>query len=455
MSAITVAGHEARRLLRDPALLALLSLLLGLGAYAAWNGADWVRQREAAIAVIKAQEQARQADMRPFVVKNYPTVVFPVSQPVLPPGAMAPLSVGQADAYPFTADSIHPTGDYTSLFRRVWADIGSPTVRAAGRFDLAFVIVFLLPLILLAASYDLWARERERGVAAMVLSQPVVVGPLIAMKALVRAVVVLLPAVVIILVVAAWAGAQRPAGLVALALTVLAYGAFWLAVAVVINLVARRSTEAAIAAGTAWLLVVVMTPSLTLAAVDLVSPPPSELRFTTDLKARMTAIAERQRVYRVANPTPLRTPAPKIPDRLRDLYADRLALDQEITPMVAAHQHAKDARREVLDRVRLFLPSVAMQDALDRIAGSDADRALAFERQVREAQLELRPLYEGYLDRDAPLTLAEYDNLAGFQFRETGGAFQAGVLVDLAILLIASSIILVAARTLIGQAATP
>lgn len=455
MSAVEVAGYEARRLLRDRALFVLLSVLLGLGAYAAWTGADWVRQREAAITVVKTQERTQLADMRQFVARSVPSVIFPVSQPVLPPGAMAPLSMGQADAYPFTADSIHPAGDSTFLFRRMWADIGSPTVRAAGRFDLAFVIVFLLPLILLAATYDLWARERERGIAAMVLSQPVVVGPLMAVKALVRAVVVLVPAVVILVVVAAWAGAREPAGLVAMALTVLAYGGFWLAVAVVINLVARRSTEAAIAAGAVWLLVVVMTPSLTLAAVDLVAPAPSEMRFATDLKGRISEITERQRLYREAHPTPVRTPAPKISDRLRDLYADRVALDREITPMVAAHQQAKDARRHLLDTVRFALPSVALQDALDRIAGSDADRALAFERQVRAAQVERRPLYEQYLHRDAPLTLAEYDSLPGFQFRETGGAFQRGVLEDLAALVGATVLTMIAARALRGRAATP
>ncbi len=454
MSTVAVAGYEVRRLLRDRALPVLLSLLLSLGAYAAWNGADWVGQREAAIDVVKAEERARLADMRQFVVQNYPSVTLPASQAVLPPGSMAPLSVGQADHYPFTADIV-PLGDYTSLFRRVWADIGSPTVRAAGRFDLAFVIVFLLPLVLLAASYDLWSRERERGVAAIVLSQPVAIGPLIAVKALARGLVVLLPSAAIILVVAVWAGAQDPAGLAALSLTVLAYGGFWLAVAVAISLFARRSTEAAIAAGTVWLLVVVMVPSLTLAAVDLVAPSPSEMRFATDLKARVTEIAEHQRLSREARPTLLRAPAPTVPDRLRDLYADRVALDRELSPTIAAHQHAKDARRHLLDTVRFFLPPVAVQDALDRIAGSDADRALAFESQARAAQLERRLLFEAQLDRDAQFTLAEYDNLPGVRFHETSGAFQAGVLTDLTALVIATLLILLSAWALRGQAATP
>ena len=454
MSNFAIAGYEIRRLLRDRALPVLLILLLGLSAYAAWNGADWVQQREAAIDLIKAKEQAWMEDNRQFVAQSYPSVILPITQPVLPPGAMAPLSVGQADAYPFTAEIV-PLGDYTYLFRRVWADIGSPTVRAAGRFDLAFVIVFLLPLVILAATYDLWSYERERGVAAMVLSQPVAIGQLIAVKALARSLVVLLPATVIILAVAAWAGAREPIGLAALALVVLAYGSFWLAIAVIISLVARRSTETAIAAGAIWMLVVVMAPSLSLAAVDLATPAPSEMRFATDLKARKTEITEQQRLFRAANPTLERLPAPKISDRLRDLYADRVALDRELASMIAAHRQAKDARRHVLDTVRFFLPSVAVQDALDRIAGSDADRALGFESQVRAAQLDLRLKYKSYLDRDALLTLAEYDSLPGFQFRESSGAFQAGVLANLAALVVATLLILIAARPLRGQAATP
>lgn len=455
MSSLAVTGYELRRVLRDRALPALLLLLVGLSTYAAWNGTAWVSQRAAAIGVVEADLKARLADMRPFVVKNTASLVFPTTQLVLPPGSMAALSIGQADAYPFTTYFIHPSLDYANLFRNVWADIGSPTARAAGRFDLAFVIVFLLPLILLTATYDLWSRERERGVANMVLSQPVTIGLLIAVKAMVRALAILLPSVVIVLGVAAWAGARTPSGLAAVAATVLAYGCFWLAVVAMINLFMRRSTEAAIAAGAVWLLVVVMAPSLTLAAVDLAAPSPSEMRFAAELKARIAEITERQTSYRAAKPPAARTPAPRLPDRLRDLYADRVALDREITPMIEAHQQAKDARRHLFDTVRFLLPSVAVQDALDRIAGSDADRALAFQRQARAAHLERQSLYQKYLDLDAPMTPAEYDNLEGARFHEVGGAFQPGVLADLAALVTVTLVILIAASAFRARAATP
>ncbi|WP_434989713.1 DUF3526 domain-containing protein [Xanthomonas melonis] len=452
MSSIGVAGYEMRRLLRDRAVVGLLLLLAALATYAAWNGSQWVGQRTGAIGLLAAEEQQMQARARSFVGKA--PSVLPRVQPVLPPAPMTAVSIGQADAYPFTADVV-ALGDATALFKRLWADIGSPTARAAGRFDLAFVVVFLLPLILLAASYDLWSRERERGIAAMVMAQPIAVGGLIVVKALARGLVVLLPATAILVAVAAWAGARDPAGLLCLSLIVLSYGGFWLAVALVIGLRARRSTDAAVAAGAIWLSLVVMAPSLTLAGIDLLSPAPSELRFSTDVKAHMTQIAERQRLQRAVIRAPVRSPAPAIPDQLRQSYAELVAADRQLAPLLAEHRQARDARRRVMDRVRFLLPSVAAQDALDRLAGTDADRALAFQDQVALFRQQRRRLHQTYLERDAIQTLAEYDGLPRFVFRETDSVFGTGVLADLAALLAATGLLLVAARAMRSQATTP
>lgn len=452
MSSLSVAGHEVRRLLRDRALPTLLMLLLALAAYAAWNGRAWVEQRNAGIGVIQLEEQHTHDRSRVFVGKA--PSVLPRVQPVLPPAAMASVSIGQAEAYPYTADVV-ALGDRTQLFRNVWADIGNPAARAAGRFDLAFVIVFLLPLVILAASYDLWSRERERGIAALVLSQPVAVGRLIAVKALARGGVVLLPAGVILVGAAAWSGAESLAGLGLLSLVILAYGGFWLAVAVLIGCFARRTTEAAIAAGGVWLLIVVMAPSLTLAAVNLAVPPPSQMQLATDVKARLAATARQQALHRRSASTAVRSSTPVIPDHVREAYADLLATDLDLAPLIESHERAQDARRRVLDNVRLLMPAVAVQDALDRIAGSDADRALAFQDQVHAFWQARRLLHKAYLDRDAPQTLAEYEALPRFRFVEPAGTGRRGLRADLAALLAATLILLIAAGSMRRRLATP
>ena len=464
MSGVSIARYEIRRLLRDRALPVLLVLLLALGAYAAWNGRAWVDQREAAIALIKQEEQQTKERSRAFVGKA--PSVLPRAQPVLAPSTMAPLSIGQADAYPYTADVV-ALGDPTQLLKHVWADIGNPAARAAGRFDLAFVIVFLLPLVILVATHDLWSRERERGIAALVLSQPVSATRLLVVKVLARGLVVLLrtplreaikrlaseglvvllPALVIIVAVAIGAGARSPAGLAMLALTVLLYGAFWLALALLIGCVARRTTEAAIAGGALWLLIVVMAPSLTLATVNLIAPPPSQMQFATEVKAMQSDIAKRQQREH-ATSAPVGSPSPVIPDTVRQAYVERVAADRELAHLIASHAQAEAAHRQVLGRVRLLLPAVATQDALDRIAGSDADRALDFQQQVHAFWQARRLLHKDYLDRDAPQTLEEYDALPRFQYREPAGTARPGVLADLAALIIATLLVLLAVGAL-------
>lgn len=247
----------------------------------------------------------------------------------------------------------------------------------------------------------------------------------------------------------------RSAGLACLAAIVLSYGSFWLAVAVLIGLRARRSTEAAIAAGAVWMLLVVMAPSLALAGIDLRVPPPSEMRLATDVKARMTEIAERERLHHLANPLRVRTPPPTIPDQVRSSYADLVATDRQLAPMLAEHRRARDARRSAMDTVRLLLPSVATQDALDRLAGADADRALAFQDQVTTFWQQRRQQHQRYLERDAPQTLAEYDALTRFEFHDGGCALRAGVLTDLAALFTAAGLLLIATWAMRGQLTTP
>ena len=59
-----------------------------------------------------------------------------------------------------------------------------------GRFDLAFVVVYLLPLLVLALSFNVLSEEREQGTLALTLSQPVSARGVVAAKLAFRALLV-------------------------------------------------------------------------------------------------------------------------------------------------------------------------------------------------------------------------------------------------------------------------
>ena len=72
-------------------------------------------------------------------------------------------------------------------------EIENPNRLLAGRFDLAFVIVFLYPLLILTLSYNMLSAEQEQGTLALTLSQPVSLRTLVSGKVLLRALVLLCP----------------------------------------------------------------------------------------------------------------------------------------------------------------------------------------------------------------------------------------------------------------------
>ena len=104
----------------------------------------------------------------------------------LPPPPLAGLSVGELVRRP---SQVQVTVD--SLGALLSADATEPAVLlAGGGFDLGFIVVAVLPLLLLAVTYDVVSAERERGTWALILAQPVDPSLLVLAKVAVRAGVV-------------------------------------------------------------------------------------------------------------------------------------------------------------------------------------------------------------------------------------------------------------------------
>jgi len=455
---------EARRLLRGRWLPLLWLVFFILCAGAAWNGAAWVEQRESALAAIQADERETQRlrraqiadEITPDNRMRYGGALYATAMSLratLAPGGLAVLTVGQAEGYPMAA-TIHAFSASNTIFDRHVAGMENPSVLAAGRFDLAFVIVWLLPLLVLAGSFDLFAHERERGIAPWLLSQPVSPGRLLAAKAAARALLLVLPPVAILLAVLVAGGAASLAALSMAAVLVALYALFWLALALLVNLVAGNAAQAALGCLAGWLLLVVLLPALALGLADLAAPPSSPTERVNALRAQaMQARAETRAAGQATAP---RAPAPNIPDSLR-----RRALEVErgegLIRTAAAPYRAQDERRLAwLDALRVASPAIALQDGLERLAGADAARALRFQDQAHGFLLEVRALVGRYLAEDRLLTTADYDaGLPRFVMREAPLGERAGALLfDAAVIALSGAALLLAARRRLGRTTT-
>ncbi|MEL6811354.1 MAG: hypothetical protein AAFP76_08480 [Bacteroidota bacterium] len=165
--------YELKLLLRSRWIQVLSLTVLLLFGFSSFNGKQKADKRIADITLAKKEMQDNDARMLqildsterglnveiprwlhpkyPMVVGNYyPRVAAMETQP------MAFMATGQADMF---TPYIEPTvrgDDYALNF----TEMTSPVQLLFGSFDLAFVIVYLLPLLIIAFSYNVLSAEK-------------------------------------------------------------------------------------------------------------------------------------------------------------------------------------------------------------------------------------------------------------------------------------------------------
>jgi ABC-2 type transport system permease protein len=419
---------EARRMLRGGWLLPLWFAFFVLCAGAAWNGMAWVEARQTAVASILEDEADTHAMRRKQLVEEvradnrqrYGGALYATAfslRATLAPGALAVLTVGQAEGYPMAAN-ISPFAASNTIFDQHTAGMENPSVLAAGRFDLAFVLVWLLPLLVLAGSFDLFATERERGMGPWLLSQPVSPARLLVSKALARALLLILPLVAILVGVLWMTSTAGPGALLSVAGLVLLYGLFWLALALLVNLFATTAAQAALGCLAGWLALAVLLPALALGVADLAAPPSNPNERANALRAEaMRARAEMKLQPRAVVIAPGNA-APNIPDSLRRRAVEVARAEVLIQEALQPYRAQDRARQAWLNSLRAASPAIALQDGLERLADADAARARHFQVEAHGFLLQVRAIANQYLAQDRLLTVADYDRgLPRFVFR--------------------------------------
>lgn len=417
----TVVRHEWTLMRRSPVSWWAGGLLLIAAIYALAGGLAWQTERRTETAAtldevatrLAAQQAAAEADETAGQVSGARTFA------ALPPGPLAAFSVGLADLLPERAEiSIWRRPD--TLFGRY--QLESPLSLLVGRFDLAFVVLYLLPLFVLALSYDVLAADREGGRLALVLMQPVSLPQLLAAKLLAR----LLPlSAFLVLVVAVGAIAAglpltawpRLAGWLAVAWL---YGVFWLAVCALVAAFARRPETCAAISAAIWLVLVVVLPGLLDIGVRTASPVPSRLAYVTAMRAATSeaskASAELLAQYYHEHPE-LATNGQQ-GGFMPAFYASERTVEARLEPLAADFEQRLTYQQALVERWRFASPAVLAQEALIEIAGSGLARHRGFGTQARAFLADWHALLAPRIFRGQRLEPADYDQLPHFTFAE-------------------------------------
>lgn len=342
----------------------------------------------------------------------------------LRPGVLADFAIGAGDMHPTTAD-ISPWNNPVNLFSHY--QVQNPTLLAIGRFDLTFIVVALVPLLMIAVSFDIPGQDRARGTLRLVAAQSPGLTGFIWTRLVVRnlAIWLLVIGVAACAVLANAHGTPWPDRLVrflAWAAVALLYGAFWFGLIALAVAFLKRSETVAAALIALWSALVLAVPALTDAVGDAAYPPPSRLAYLSEMReAQSEANREVDRLTRgfLLDHPELTASEEATPKFDRSAYLVNQEVDRRTGPIQAAFARSRADRRRVMALAQYLSPAVTAWEALNALAGADLERYMRFQDRARQSLRELSAFVGPAVVSGQRVSVADVDAFDAWSFPET------------------------------------
>lgn len=462
----TIIKTEWRNLLAEKSFPVLATVFATLLIYGIYNGSGWIRERETqSRSLLEAQEKYFRENIEkiktgwkpspenPFAPKpdDPYSIGMSLQYAVLPFTSAAFFSLGQADVLDSNA------GVTVSTLQRTQADkegFENPLSFLVGRFDLSFVIVYLLPLFVLAISFNLLSAERENGSLQMLLANPLNLKNLLTAK-LTAQFILIFAIVLTVTLIGSFFVTNITAGDFWLraslwVILVFAYTLFWFSLAVFVNSLGYSSAANAVISSALWLILVLILPSLLNVAISSVYPVPSRnetisairsinLDVRRDGEKLLTEFYQDHPEYMPRGELDLKDFG------LRFVYIQR---EQKKRVEEVENRFAEQlGKQQNLVRTFRFLsPSIITQEALNDIAGTGLERYAHFRSQVKEFDREWSNYFVPKIFRKEKLGVEDFDQIPRFKYAEEpfGNVFNRMIL-GVLFLFVASAVLLFAA----------
>lgn len=428
-----LARWEVRRLMAERTGVLLIAIWCGLLAVAAYQGQRQVRDQHTQIATAQKRDreswdakrallveiEAGRTKPQPFADPRSPTnsvMGGGGTAVVLVPAPLAALSGGSGDLAP----PVRRVGMVQGLNGPAQS-IENPANRLAGPLDLAFVVSALLPLFVLALSFDVLARERDAKIWPLLASQPTSLRRIVGARLAVHFAAFWVP----LALAASWATAASAGDLVATGSLVgevafwlgfaALYLGFWQLLAAVLNFRGRSAAANAVLLAGAWLASVLLIPSAVDAVVQSVAPPPDRREFLLEVRSVQTDLSKRAEelrdAYYAANPDHRPQVALNEYDTyfVGNLYPRALAADAALAPALTRLNQERAAQDKWWRRLAWLSPTLAFRLSTEQLAGVTPLQRGALTDQAKEFQRAMRSVYGAQLASMRPLTVADYD----------------------------------------------
>ena len=431
--------YELRLLLRSRWIQLLSVLLLLIFGFSTFNGKEKVQKRRNDIAAAKQEvlesdqamlklldsvERGLQVSASSWTIPTSPMAVgnYYPRVAAMEPRPMAFISTGQADLFTHYVKPTVSGDDFVLNF----TEMTSPVQLLFGSFDLAFVIVYLLPLLIIAFTYNVLSAEKEQGSLRLLASQPISVRKWVFQKLILRffwlSVLVTLSLLAVIFI-AGIEPFQWNTSLSLLGLT-LSYMLFWFALAFLVNLFVGSSAKNAVSLIGLWVVFVLLVPSVLNQMGSTLYPMPSRTLMINQMRERKAEATERQ--DEILDNFLRDHPEYAINDstQARSFYHSYMAsqkiVKEELEPVVNAYEEQLQKQQSWSKQLQWISPAIVVQQSLNQLAGTSTEDYENYRGQVINFAEEWREYLTSFLYNNTQFTQEDYSSLPQFQYQNAG-----------------------------------
>ncbi len=397
--------QEFRFLLKSKAVLGATLLLFAVSGISIGLGLDYVAQERQLIEEF-IELDAEQRTYKRAQAYDWGGAAYDAFHATWnSPSDLAFAAIGQRDLNP-TMMRIRALAVEGQIYE---TDSINPELALAGRFDFAFVIAYLLPLIVIFVLYDLIASERESGrldlLSVTAKKSRLIWIPRIALRLLGILIAVLTPL---------WFGGFMEvtalSKLLSASLAVMLQLAIWttLVLATAMRQTLRSESMASINVGV-WVILTLAIPIAGKAYIE---------DSVTGIKGADVALLQREVVNdawdlpKADTMEPFYASHPEWSDsepmtdafHWKWYYAFQQIGDERAAGLARQYRETMLTRDEMTAAVAWVSPAVAIQRQLEALAQTNLNASLAFEDKVRDYHEQIRRAYYPVLFREVPFS---------------------------------------------------
>lgn len=389
--------------------------------------------------------------------------VFPYSlelrltpQAVFEPTGLALLAVGQSDIHAgiFPVRTFSDPINKTSVFY-------NPATDLYGSFDFAFVLVFLIPLIVIAFSYNILSEERENGTLQMVMSQPVSLMAFLMSRLLYRFLILFVALLVILLLSMILAGVSisgNIGGIAVLSAFTALYLLFWFGVSLLINLFGKSSSFNITALLGVWVFFVLVIPTLLHVIAEKVHEVPPRSEALVDIRnAEEEAMSldrneildryfmEHPEFIEAAEGSSAGEQWREIYEFYKYFYVVRQNIAEAVSPIVDDYYSRLAGQQEFAGRISAFSPAVILKEAMSSLAGTSPAHYNHFHRSTEQFRMEWMGTILDKMLREEFVSVDDLDALPQFSYSPadvSNGFLRSGIALSLHLVIVFGFIVL-------------